>query len=86
MSTLRAEAIDVQESNRITDAVNVTRERQIHEREARVSSLLGEVEVMRARKAVMLRFLAERERGERDAWEMERERMGREIRWVGRIS
>ena len=80
VSTLRAEAIEVQESNRITEAVNVTREGQIQEREARVSSLLGEVEVMRARKAVMLRFLRERERGEREAWVAERERKEREIR------
>lgn len=80
VSTLRAEAIEVKESNRITEAVNVTQSGQIQEREARVSSLLGEVEVLRARKAVVLRFLGEREGGEREVWRRERERMEVEIR------
>lgn len=80
VSTLRAEAIEVKETNRITGAVNVTREGQIQEREARVSSLLGEVEVLRARKAVVLQFLGERECGEREVWRRERERMEEEIR------
>ena len=80
VSTLRAEAIEVKETNRITGAVNVTREGQIQEREGRVSSLLGEVEVLRARKAVVLQFLGERESGEREVWRRERERMEGEIR------
>ena len=80
VSTLRAEAIEVKESNRITEAVNVTQSSQIQEREAHVSSLLGEVEVLRARKAVVLRFLGEREGGEREVWRRERERMEVEIR------
>ena len=37
LSTLRAESMEVQETNRITEAVNSTRTNQIQEREANVS-------------------------------------------------
>lgn len=59
--------MQVQENCCITAAVNAKQTNQIAEKEGRVSHLLGEVEVLRARKAVVMRWLCERgglDRGE----------------------
>ena len=60
LCTLRREATEVQENCCITAAVNAKQTNQIAEKEGRVSQLLGEVEVLRARKAVVMRWLCER--------------------------
>ena len=59
LCTLRGEDMEVQEECRLTAAVNAKQTNQIAEKEGCVSELLGEVEVLRARKSVMLKWLCD---------------------------
>lgn len=54
--------MEVRETSRITEAVNTARAGQIEEREARVTQLQAEVELLRAKRAVVGGFLQQREK------------------------
>ena len=54
--------MEVRETSRITEAVNTARMGQIEEREARVARLQAEVEVLRAKRAVVGGFLQQKEK------------------------
>ena len=59
LCTLRRDDTHVQEECQLTAAVNAKQTNQIAEKEGRVSELLGEVEVLRARKLVMMKWLCD---------------------------
>lgn len=59
LSTLRSDDIQVQEECRLAAAINAKQTNHITGKEGCVSGLLGEVEVLRARKAVMMKWLCQ---------------------------
>ena len=59
LCTLRQEEARAQEECRLTAAVNAKQTNQIAEKEGRVCELLGEVEVLRARKVVLMKWLCD---------------------------
>ena len=61
LCTLRREDVQLQESCHLTAAVNAKQTNQIVEKEGRVSELMSDVEVLRARKSVVLRWLCDQE-------------------------
>ena len=61
LCTLRRGDAQVQEECQLTAAVNAKQTNQIAEKEGHVSELLGEVEVLRARKVVMMQSLCDTE-------------------------
>lgn len=61
LCTLRRDDTQVQEDCHLAAAVNARQTNQIAEKERCVSELLGEVEVLRARKAVVLKWLCDQE-------------------------
>lgn len=63
LCTLRRDDAGVQEECRLAAAVNAKQTNQITEKEGCVSELLGEVEVLRARKAVMMKWLCDSDSG-----------------------
>ena len=59
LCTLRRDHAQVEEECRLAASVNAKQTNQVAEKEGRVSELLGEVEVLRARKVVMMRWLCD---------------------------
>ena len=59
LSTLRNENKEVQENCRLAAAINSQHTIQMTEKEEHICQLLGEVEVLRARKSVVLRWMCE---------------------------
>ena len=57
LCTLRRGETQVTEECRLTAAVNAKQTNQIAEKEGCVSELMGEVEVLRARRSVMMKWL-----------------------------
>ena len=61
LAVLKAEAVQIKDSQQITDTINATRSAQISERENGLSQLMAEVEVLRARKSIAMKYLTQRE-------------------------
>ena len=61
LCTLKRGDAQVQEECQLAAAVNAKQTNQIAEKEGCVSELLGEVEVLRARKVVMMKWLCDTE-------------------------
>ena len=61
LCTLQRDSVQVQEDCRLAAAVNAKQTNQIAAKEGHVLELLGEVEVLRARKAVVLKWLCKDE-------------------------
>ena len=57
MSALKEDSLAVQEELRVAETMNVAASTRLEENEGNVSALLGEVEALRARRAVMLQYV-----------------------------
>ena len=73
LNDMKLEAVEIEESNQVTSSINDAHKNEVRQSSQRISQLQTEVEMLRARKAVIVKYLQSSEQAQAEIFARERD-------------